>query len=504
MYDENGRKRFSILRMIFICLVILFFIFFIMWIFSKAKQNGGNCDNTNDSNVVFNNNINYLQNVGTDYFTVDKLPKVVGESVTITLAELLDKKYILQITDKDGKLCSGEDSYVSVTKTETGYEMKTLLVCGSKGDFIIKELGCHDLCNNNCGCSDITEYEYSRTISKGTTTYTCPSGYTKNGSKCTLTKLVGKVDPTIKTTTTTDMKPANKVVISGTKTKVDTVVTNKTETTDSITTIVTPEKKEKVDLEVVKNTTTTRVYTDPTKKTKTTCKEVTETKPGCVVQCKTEYQNGIPTKVCNSCTITYNKCETTNTWICPSTYSTSGSGSSTTCYKDITNTTYSCPSGYEGSSGSGETLKCWKYKIIPAVTKKDCPSGYTMQNNKCTKTTKVYTCPSNSNYHEGSGETLKCYVVTEGKYSYNCNGYDGYSLSGTNCVKTIVTKTTICPNGYKLENNSCNKYSTTTKKATAKKSNKSTTEYKWSTKESLSGWTRTGNTRLVENKTCKK
>ena len=469
---NNKKNGFSLIKMILVCLLIAFFIFLVMLLVARVKKSSCNCDDKNNSNSVFNNNMVYLQQVGSDFFTQDRLPKEIGETVKITLAELLDKNYALKITDKDGKTCNEYDSYVSVTKTEKGYEMKTFLSCGSDSKYAIKDIvPC--VCNNACTCEPIIENEFVKQTTKNVTTYSCPKGYKLSGSKCTLAKVIDTKNPTTKTTTKTDTKPANKVVISGTKTRVD-----------AKSVVVTPAKTEKVDVKVITSTTTNRITTEALKKVNESCKDVTENKPGCSVQCKTVYENGIPKEVCNSCKITYKKCTTTDTWYCPNGYTQSGSGSSTTCYKNQTTTTYSCPSIATHKSGSGSSLKCWYYNEVPAVTK--------------------LTCPSNSNYSEGSGANLKCYVVTSGKYSYSCSNYSGYSLSGTNCVKTITTTKNTCPSGYKLEKNKCNKYSTTTKKATAKTTTKTYLSYKWSAADVLKGYTKTGKTREVENKACTK
>lgn len=497
MKSKNG---FSLIKMILACLVIAFFVFLVMLLVARAKRS---CDDVNNSNSVFNKNMMYLQQVGSDFFNDDRLPKVLGETVKISLQELIEQKYSLAITDKNGVSCSNENSYVSVTKTEKGYEMKAYLECGKDSNYTIKDIvPCK--CENTCTCEPIVENEFVKKTTKDVTTYSCPKGYKLSGKKCVSTKVVDTKNPTVKTTTNTDTKTANKVVVSGTKTKVDTTVTNKTDTVNATTVTVTAAKSEKVDVKVDVKTTTKKVTTDTLKKTSESCKDVTENKPGCTVQCKTVYQNGIPKEECNSCKITYKKCTSTDTWYCPSTYSASGTGKDTTCFKYVEEKTYSCPSTATNKTGSGETLKCWYYKTTPAVTKLTCPDGYKLDGNKCTKVTPVYSCPSKSNYSEGKDANLKCYVVTSGKYDYNCNGFNGYKLSGTNCVKTNTTSTPVCPNGYKLENNKCNKYSTTTKNATAKKGTKTVTDYKWSKEDTLKGYTKTGKTREVENKACSK
>jgi hypothetical protein len=503
MYDEDGNRRFSILRMIFICLIIAFFVFLVMWAIAKSKQSGTSC--TDKSNTVFNSNINYLQQVGTDYFTTDKLPTEIGQTIIITLEDLVEGHYILQINDSDGKTCNMNESYVSVTKTETGYEMKTYLVCGDREDYVIKVLGCHDLCNNTCNtCSPtLTEYEYKKTISTTTTTYSCPKGYTKNNKTCSITKVTDTKKPTENTTTTVDIKKANQVVVAGTKTKVDT-----------------KSKKEPLKVEITKNKEPLKVektkHKEPLKVEISTTPDKVETV--CTTTYKTETYNcncttyrdayGRSVTTCSTCkrTIPVEHCEDVVTpgskmYKCPNgTDEQTGSGENLKCYKYTY--TYKCPNGTDEQTGSEENLRCYKY----TYTYK-CPTGTDEQtgsgtNLKCYK--KDYYCPSNSNYSEGSGKNLKCYVVTGATFSYNCNGYSGYTLSGTNCVKTTTVTTKTCDKGYKLEGNKCNKYSTTTIDATAKQNEKKDTKYTWSKETTLEGWTRTGKTRTVKNTACNK
>ena len=173
-------------------------------------------------------------------------------------------------------------------------------------------------------------------------------------------------------------------------------------------------------------------------------------------------------------------------------------------------TTYRCPSNAEGSEGSGANLKCYYYKstTTPGTTTYRCPSNAdgsygSGSNLKCYYLEKVsggysYKCPSNSNYSTGSGSNLKCYYVTNGSYHYTCE--KGYKLDGKYCKKTVNETSTVkkCDSGYKLEGDKCNKYSTTKINATKKTSKK--TVYKWSKSESLSGWTKTGETRTVQGK----
>ena len=477
MYNENSKNGFSIIRMVIVCLLVVLFLFMFMWLANKCGAK--NPIKTGEN--VFRENMKYLQIAGEDYFTNDKLPVNMGEIVKVTLADLYDKKVMLPFVDKNGNACNKYDSYVSVTKVELGYEMKTNLVCGSEKDYLIKLLGCRNYCPNNacaekvCQKEKITEYQFKKTVSKDVTSYNCNgyNGYKLSGTNCIITKLADSKNPTIKTDTKTDTKKANIQVISGTKTL---LTTTKTKVDLKVVQTVTPGKSEKVDDKVVVTTTPDT--------TKEDCKMVDVIEK---YECNcTTYRDsdGRAHTTCSTCTRTIQKEKCENV-VVPGT------------------TKYSCPKESTNSSGSGVNLKCWHYKTTAATTTYSCPSGTTNQSGsgtslKCWKYN--YTCPSNSNYSEGSGANLKCYYVTGATFKYNCNGFDGYKLDGTNCVKTTTTEQKICSSGYKLEGNKCNKYTTDTKKAKVSTKTESSTSYKWSRETTLSGWTKTGKTRVVEGK----
>lgn len=69
------------------------------------------------------------------------------------------------IVDEDGNSCNQYESYVSITKQEGYYELKTNLVCNKESDYTIKVLGCYTYCENNncsktCRREQIVEYQF--------------------------------------------------------------------------------------------------------------------------------------------------------------------------------------------------------------------------------------------------------------------------------------------------------------------------------------------------------
>ena len=538
MYSNERGSRFSLLDIVVKLIFAALFIFILVWLFQKNVPNMAPFYSN-----VFRENIKYMQEGGESYFTDDKLPKEIGQSNRISLADMFDKKLVLPFVDEDGNSCNQYDSYVSVTKTDNGYELKTNLVCNKESNYTIKILGCHNyckdaLCSKTCSVEQITEYKYKKLST--VTTYKCPSGYKKDGKYCVKSRITD-TKSAIKTSTSTrvDVIDADKVYDSGKKTEVDAIKVKNDDKYERV--YINPIK------EVSEGTTTrTKVYVDPIKSTTsgntTTKKEAyscqktktvresyncTKYKPEkqCTTKykqeayscnCSTKYVGGVYKTVCNTCykSVPYQSCSEVSKAYTDTCYRDVTKTYTDTCYRDVTtstpgSTTYRCPSNAEGSEGSGANLRCYYYKTTTTSgsTTYRCPdkadgSSGSGSNLKCYYLEKVsggysYKCPSKANYSTGSGKNLRCYVVTNGSYHYECSE-KGYKLDGKTCKKTIKETSTTkkCDSGYKLEGDKCNKYSTS--KINATKTTSKKTIYKWSKSESLSGWTRTGETRTVQ------
>lgn len=204
MYEEN--KRFDWMNFLIKAIIFVIVILFIVWLLSLSTKNMSKGVDVLKDNIIVEN-VDRMQDVGENYFTIDKLPKNIGETSTITLDEMYRNHLILGVTGKDGKTCNKENSYVSVTKTESGYEMKTYLECGEDSEYIVRELGCYDYCNN-CN-SEVNpekpeepiegdkqiEYQYSKTTGGKWTSYGNWSDWstkkvTPTNAKQTQTKVV--------------------------------------------------------------------------------------------------------------------------------------------------------------------------------------------------------------------------------------------------------------------------------------------------------------------------
>ena len=162
--EENRRISWSDLFIKVILVVI--FVLFTVWLLSLSNKGLSNSLNVLTDNI-FSENIEKMKEVGKEYFTIERLPEKVGDVKTLTLEKMYEKKLILELKDKYGNSCSAENSYISIEKYDTEYQMKVYLECGEESDYIIVIMGCYDYCDTDICEKEIVEdkeieYEYMK------------------------------------------------------------------------------------------------------------------------------------------------------------------------------------------------------------------------------------------------------------------------------------------------------------------------------------------------------
>ena len=151
MYNER-KDSFSIKTVILQFLFVALFIFLLIWLF-PTKNYVNNLDNseTTDLSVfydrIFNENVIAMKDAAKSYYTTSRLPQNVGDKVSMTLGEMLEKKIILPFVDSNGEQCSLTDSYVEVTKYDEEYVMKVNLKCSEQENYLLVYMGCYDYCS---------------------------------------------------------------------------------------------------------------------------------------------------------------------------------------------------------------------------------------------------------------------------------------------------------------------------------------------------------------------
>ena len=175
MYEER-KNTFSLRDFILQLLIVILFIFVMIWLFpTKSYLDNNYVTNENIKETIeeeleslygrlFADNMESMKNAAKDYFTTSKLPSKVGDSVKLTLGQMIDKKLILALKDSNNESCNIDESYVEVTKMDNDYQMKVQLTCSDYSDYILVTMGCYDLCGDSCTNTNNT------TTTKPTTT----------------------------------------------------------------------------------------------------------------------------------------------------------------------------------------------------------------------------------------------------------------------------------------------------------------------------------------------
>ena len=153
MYNDN--TNFSIKNVIIQFLFVALFIFILIWLFplkSDLKNavetcNGEGCNYSALYDSIFNTNVLMMKDSAKSYFTTPRLPKKIGDKVKLTLGDMLELKIILPFVDKNGDVCSLDESYVEITKYEEEYIMKVNLKCGEQENYLLVYMGCYDYCS---------------------------------------------------------------------------------------------------------------------------------------------------------------------------------------------------------------------------------------------------------------------------------------------------------------------------------------------------------------------
>lgn len=437
MYEEN-RTGSVIKDVVLQIILVVIFVFLLLWLFPTK----GYVDNKLEEGLdplyqeLFNDHVQTMKEAAQSYYTKSRLPKKVGDKVTITLGEMLDKKLVTSFVDSNNKQCSLTGSYVEITKMDDEYMMKVNLNCSDKSDYIIVYMGCYNYCDN-----DLCEKQETTT-----STSTNTNSNNSNNSTQTVNKKYKYEYELI-----TDGK-------YGSWSKWSSWTTNKVTSSD-YRDVDTKKVWEVVDTEKVKTgTKTTYVSAEVNTKTYDTKK---------TVQCPTGYTKynnsnstsqlcvGSPVKTAGTTTTVANTTQvaatatqvkvcpdgriTTNDW-CFATISSQDVQPATpvTTYSDWV---YSSRQTFTSKKTSTSTTK---YQIVSSTVDFDCTNG----------------CKSVSKY------TYDIYTK-KASTTYNCDAYPGYTLSGTSCVKSTSELTSVygtwtlqtnysCSDGSNPVNGMCN------------------------------------------------
>lgn len=154
MYTEEYESRgFPFRDFLLKLILIVIFVFLLIWLLPKfvtpTVKNASDCADISPlTSQIFADNLERMKEAAITYYTDERLPKEVGDSDTMTLADMIGKKLLVPLIDKNGKACDVEKSYVKITKLDDEYLLKVNLKCSDKEDYILVHLGCYTYCDS--------------------------------------------------------------------------------------------------------------------------------------------------------------------------------------------------------------------------------------------------------------------------------------------------------------------------------------------------------------------
>ena len=402
--------------------------------------------------------------------------------------------------------------YTSAGKAYTGDTSKRVYVGAISGSS----------CGSPCGNSGLW-YKYSEYTRSKYTVYNCPSGYNRNGTKCTKQTSTNATPKTTyscssgytlngtkctkKTTSnatpkTTYSCPAG-YTLNGTKCTKSTSVGGTPKTTYSCPSGYT-----------LNGTKCTKSTSTPgTPKTTYSCPSgYTLNGTKCITGGSKEVEPIIEKNyVCKEGVLEDKKCRITTkaeektVYSCPSGYTLNGTKCTWTylATKEQGQGDYRCSNPEDTRSGEICTSTKEPTKVEGEKTYV-CPEGKELSGDKCIEripatTTDIYkyTCPEGY-IQQGEGENTTCYKTVQKEGIYYCEDASAV-LSGDKCIKNIEGQITgyRCPTGYNQEGAYCTKNTTETTGMVC--TQKTTTSYKyiWSEKSYYEGWEFTGRTKTI-------
>lgn len=169
MYNEEYENRgFPFRDFLLKLILVIIFVFLLVWLLPKfikptVVENSGNIvDISALTSQIFAENLDKMKEAAITYYTDERLPQEVGKSHKMTLSDMIGKKIITPLIDKNNKPCDVEGSYVEITKMDDEYLLKVNLKDSEKEDYILVHLGCYTYCD-----SYVCEKEETKVVIKG-------------------------------------------------------------------------------------------------------------------------------------------------------------------------------------------------------------------------------------------------------------------------------------------------------------------------------------------------
>ena len=145
MYEDNKYQiKINWKNILFVVGIIVLTVIVMMLVMPKTNK---------DANFkqAFTTNLNIMKEAAKSYYTSGgNMPENIGESSTINLDSMINKKLVSDFVDKNNKSCNKTNSYAQITKTGTNeYVLKTQLACDTSSDYVLETITTSSTNNSN-------------------------------------------------------------------------------------------------------------------------------------------------------------------------------------------------------------------------------------------------------------------------------------------------------------------------------------------------------------------
>ena len=196
-YDSKGFPyRDFLLKLILVIVFALILVWFLPK-FIQPKIVQQNCADGKKANVeecsnvglnaltsqIFQDNLDRMKDAAISYYTNDRLPQEAGGKAKMTLGDMISKKLLTELYDKNNKKVNQDESYVEITKMDNEYLLKVSITDSEKEDYILVHLGCYNYCKSLL-CEKQEDYSNVQVKASKSNSYVpiTPSSYTVNTS----------------------------------------------------------------------------------------------------------------------------------------------------------------------------------------------------------------------------------------------------------------------------------------------------------------------------------
>ena len=154
MYKEDYNDEFPyktfLLRFILIIIAVALLVCIITVLTSKNQ----NVESNSGTDAVFSDNLEKLKVEALNYYNESNIPKEIRKSTELTLDQMIEKKLLASIKDRNNKLCNGKKSFIKLTKKENEYQLKVNLSCDKEKDYMILHLNKNTYCTDTYLCEN--------------------------------------------------------------------------------------------------------------------------------------------------------------------------------------------------------------------------------------------------------------------------------------------------------------------------------------------------------------